>query len=85
MAIVAAPIIRLARGAADKVRTIDFVHRRFFSTAGVGIGEGSFATTGADMELIRMNAKISVTAPSTGDIELHEDLRFRGRAERCSA
>jgi NitT/TauT family transport system substrate-binding protein len=40
-----------------------------FLTAGVGQKRGFFRDEGFDLELIRMNANISVTALSTGDID----------------
>ena len=55
--------------AADKVRmSISSVDVSFL-TAGVGQKRGFFRDEGLDLELIRMNANISVTALSTGDID----------------
>ncbi len=62
--ILAAPL-----GAADKVRlSISSVDVSFL-TAGVGVKRGFFRDEGLDVELIRMNANISVTALSTGDVD----------------
>src|SRR5687768_11255620 len=55
--------------AADKVRmSISSVDVSFL-TAGVGHRRGFFRDEGLDLELIRMNANISVTALSTTDID----------------
>ena len=55
--------------AADKVRmSISSVDVSFL-TAGVGHRRGFFRDEGLDLELIRMNANISVTALSTGDVD----------------
>jgi NitT/TauT family transport system substrate-binding protein len=55
--------------AADKIRmSISSVDVSFL-TAGVGQKRGFFRDEGFDLELIRMNANISVTALSTGDID----------------
>jgi NitT/TauT family transport system substrate-binding protein len=55
--------------AAEKVRmSISSVDVSFL-TAGVGQKRGFFRDEGFDLELIRMNANISVTALSTGDID----------------
>jgi ABC-type nitrate/sulfonate/bicarbonate transport system substrate-binding protein len=64
LVILAAPL-----GAADKVRlSISSVDVSFL-TSGVGVKRGFFRDEGLDVELIRMNANISVTALSTGDID----------------
>jgi NitT/TauT family transport system substrate-binding protein len=55
--------------AADKVRLSISSIDVSFLTAGVGQKRGFFRDEGFDMELIRMNANISVTALSTGDID----------------
>lgn len=55
--------------AADKVRLSISSIDVSFLTAGVGYKRGFFRDEGLDMELIRMNANISVTALSTGDID----------------
>jgi len=56
-------------GAADKVRlSISSVDVSFL-TSGVGVKRGFFRDEGLDVELIRMNANISVTALSTGDVD----------------
>jgi NitT/TauT family transport system substrate-binding protein len=55
--------------AADKVRmSISSVDVSFL-TAGVGQKRGFFRDEGLDLELIRMNANISITALSTGDVD----------------
>ena len=55
--------------AADKIRmSISSVDVSFL-TAGVGQKRGFFRDEGFDPELIRMNANISVTALSTGDVD----------------
>ena len=62
--VLAAPL-----GAADKVRlSISSVDVSFL-TSGVGVKRGFFRDEGLDVELIRMNANISVTALSTGDVD----------------
>ena len=59
----------LPAGAADKVRlSISSVDVSFL-TSGVGVKRGFFRDEGLDVELIRMNANISVTALSTGDVD----------------
>ena len=64
LVILAAPL-----GAADKVRlSISSVDVSFL-TSGVGVKRGFFRDEGLDVELIRMNANISVTALSTSDID----------------
>ena len=55
--------------AADKVRMSISSIDVSFLTAGVAQKRGFFRDEGLDMELIRMNANISVTALSTGDID----------------
>jgi len=56
-------------GAADKVRlSISSVDVSFL-TSGVGVKRGFFRDEGLDVELIRMNANITVTALSTGDVD----------------
>ena len=55
--------------AADKVRMSISSIDVSFLTAGVGQKRGFFRDEGLDLELIRMNANISVTALSTGDID----------------
>ena len=55
--------------AAEKVRMSISSLDVSFLTAGVGQKRGFFRDEGFDMELIRMNANISVTALSTGDID----------------
>jgi ABC-type nitrate/sulfonate/bicarbonate transport system substrate-binding protein len=55
--------------AADKVRMSISSIDVSFLTAGVGQKRGFFRDEGFDLELIRMNANISVTALSTGDID----------------
>lgn len=59
----------LPAAAADKVRLSISSIDVSFLTAGVGYKRGFFRDEGLDMELIRMNANISVTALSTGDID----------------
>ena len=55
--------------AADKVRMSISSLDVSFLTGGVGQKRGFFRDEGLDVELIRMNANISVTALSTGDID----------------
>jgi ABC-type nitrate/sulfonate/bicarbonate transport system substrate-binding protein len=55
--------------AADKVRMSISSIDVSFLTAGVAQKRGLFRDEGLDLELIRMNANISVTALSTGDID----------------
>jgi NitT/TauT family transport system substrate-binding protein len=55
--------------AADKVRMSISSIDVSFLTAGVGQKRGFFRDEGIDIELIRMNANISVTALSTGDVD----------------
>jgi ABC-type nitrate/sulfonate/bicarbonate transport system substrate-binding protein len=62
-------LVALPATAADKVRLSISSIDVSFLTAGVGHRRGFFRDEGVDLELIRMNANISVTALSTGDIE----------------
>jgi NitT/TauT family transport system substrate-binding protein len=55
--------------AEDKVRMSISSIDVSFLTAGVGHRRGFFRDEGLDLELIRMNANISVTALSTGDVD----------------
>ncbi len=55
--------------AADKVRMSISAVDVSFLTAGVALKRGMFRDEGLDVELIRMNANVSVTALSTGDID----------------
>lgn len=55
--------------AADRVRMSISSLDVSFLTGGVGQKRGFFRDEGLDVELIRMNANISVTALSTGDID----------------
>ena len=55
--------------AADKVRLSISSIDVSFLTSGVGVKRGFFRDEGLDVELIRMNANISVTALSTGDVD----------------
>jgi NitT/TauT family transport system substrate-binding protein len=58
-----------AAEAADKVRmSISSVDVSFL-TAGLASKRGFFRDEGLDLELIRMNANVSITALSTGDID----------------
>jgi NitT/TauT family transport system substrate-binding protein len=55
--------------AADKVRmSISAVDVSFLS-AGLALKRGMFRDEGLDLELIRMNANVSITALATGDID----------------
>jgi NitT/TauT family transport system substrate-binding protein len=54
---------------ADKVRMSISAVDVSFLTAGVALKRGMFRDEGLDVELIRMNANVSVTALSTGDID----------------
>jgi NitT/TauT family transport system substrate-binding protein len=55
--------------AADKVRMSISAVDVSFLTGGVALKRGMFRDEGLDVELIRMNANVSVTALSTGDID----------------
>jgi NitT/TauT family transport system substrate-binding protein len=55
--------------AADKVRMSISAVDVSFLTAGVALKRGMFRDEGLDLELIRMNANVSVTALATGDID----------------
>jgi ABC-type nitrate/sulfonate/bicarbonate transport system substrate-binding protein len=55
--------------AADKVRLSISSLDVSFLTSGVGVKRGFFRDEGLDVELIRMNANVSVTALSTGDVD----------------
>ena len=56
-------------GATDKVRLSVSAIDVSFLTSGVALKRGMFRDEGLDVELIRMNANVSVTALSTGDID----------------
>jgi len=58
-----------AAEAADKVRMSISSLDVSFLTAGLALKRGMFRDEGLDLELIRMNANVSVTALSTGDID----------------
>jgi NitT/TauT family transport system substrate-binding protein len=55
--------------AADKVRMSISAVDVSFLTAGVALKRGMFRDEGLDLELIRMNANVSITALATGDID----------------
>jgi NitT/TauT family transport system substrate-binding protein len=55
--------------AADKVRLSISAVDASFLTAGLALKRGIFREEGLDVELIRMNANVSITALSTGDID----------------
>ncbi|MBI2363589.1 MAG: ABC transporter substrate-binding protein [Deltaproteobacteria bacterium] len=55
--------------AADKVRMSISSIDVSFLTAGLALKRGMFRDEGLDLELIRMNANVSITALSTGDID----------------
>src|SRR3990172_7423251 len=55
--------------AADKVRMSISSIDVSFLTAGLALKRGMFRDGGFDLELIRMNANVSITALSTGDID----------------
>ncbi len=55
--------------AADKVRMSISAVDVSFLTAGVAQKRGMFRDEGLDVELIRMNANVSITALATGDID----------------
>jgi len=55
--------------AADKVRMSISAVDVSFLTAGVALKRGMFRGEGLDVELIRMNANVSITALATGDID----------------
>ncbi|MDO8700282.1 MAG: ABC transporter substrate-binding protein, partial [Deltaproteobacteria bacterium] len=58
-----------AAEAADKVRMSMSSVDVSFLTAGLALKRGMFRDEGLDLELIRMNANVSITALSTGDID----------------
>ena len=58
-----------AAQAADKVRMSISAIDVSFLTSGVALKRGLFRDEGLDVELIRMNANVSITALSTGDID----------------
>ena len=55
--------------AADKVRLSVSAVDVSFLTAGVASKRGFFRDEGLDVEIIRMNANVSITALSTGDVD----------------
>ena len=55
--------------AAEKVRMSISAVDVSFLTAGVALKRGMFRDEGLDLELIRMNANVSITALATGDID----------------
>ena len=55
--------------ALDKVRMSISAIDASFLTSGVALKRGMFRDEGLDVELIRMNANVSITALSTGDID----------------
>ena len=62
-------LVKTPGEAADKVRmSISSVDVSFL-TAGLALKRGMFRDEGLDLELIRMNANVSITALSTGDID----------------
>ncbi|HYA30951.1 MAG TPA: ABC transporter substrate-binding protein [Acidobacteriota bacterium] len=70
--VTAALILLLLGGsafAADRVRLSISAVDVSFLTAGVALKRGLFRDEGLDVELIRMNANVSVTALATGDID----------------
>jgi NitT/TauT family transport system substrate-binding protein len=58
-----------AAKAADKVRMSISAIDVSFLTSGVALKRGMFRDEGLDVELIRMNANVSIMALSTGDID----------------
>ena len=54
---------------ADKVRMSISAVDVSFLTAGLALKRGMFRDEGLDLELIRMNANVSITALATGDID----------------
>jgi len=62
-------ILAVAVEAADKVRLSISAVDVSFLTSGVALKRGMFKDEGLDVELIRMNANVSVTALATGDID----------------
>ena len=56
-------------GALDRVRMSISAVDVSFLTGGLALKRGMFRDEGLDLELIRMNANVSVTALSTGDID----------------
>jgi ABC-type nitrate/sulfonate/bicarbonate transport system substrate-binding protein len=70
LAMILAPLLWVSPvRAADKVRLSISSLDVSFLTGGVGVKRGFFRDEGLDIELIRMNANVSVTALSTGDID----------------
>ena len=70
LVMILAPLVWLSPvRAADKVRLSISSLDVSFLTGGVGVKRGFFRDEGLDIELIRMNANVSVTALSTGDID----------------
>jgi NitT/TauT family transport system substrate-binding protein len=55
--------------AADKVRLSISAIDVSFLTAGLALKRGFFRDEGLDVELIRMNANVSITALATGDVD----------------
>jgi NitT/TauT family transport system substrate-binding protein len=55
--------------AADKVRLSISAVDVSFLTSGVALKRGMFRDEGLDVEIIRMNANVSITALATGDID----------------
>lgn len=62
-------ILLSGNAAADKVRMSISAVDVSFLTAGVALKRGMFRDEGLDLELIRMNANVSITALATGDID----------------
>jgi len=62
-------ILSGAVSAADKVRMSISAVDVSFLTAGLALKRGMFRDEGLDLELIRMNANVSITALATGDID----------------
>ena len=70
LVMILAPLVWLSPvRAADKVRLSISSLDVSFLTGGVGVKRGFFRDEELDVELIRMNANVSVTALSTGDID----------------
>ena len=68
-----------AAKAADKVRMSISAVDVSFLTGGLAFKRGMFRDEGLDVEVIRMNANVSITALSTGDIDAdHASLKARG-------
>lgn len=69
VAFLASVLLTGAADALDKVRMSISAVDVSFLTGGLALKRGMFRDEGLDVELIRMNANVSITALSTGDID----------------